>query len=177
MQPSRARTVATEESKAASAEARIPVAVLGATGSVGQRFVTLLHAHPWFRIAELTASERSAGKAYGEAVSWMQPDLLPPEVAALPVMATDPEAAPLESQLLFSALDARAADRVEAPYARAGHFLVSNASSHRMDGDVPLVVPEVNPDHLDLLEHQPFGDGALVANPNCGTIGLTLVLK
>jgi aspartate-semialdehyde dehydrogenase len=160
-----------------TSDPRIPVAVLGATGSVGQRFVSLLHRHPWFRIAELTASERSAGKTYAEAASWMQTEPMPAEVASMEVRPTDPDSHALESRLLFSALDANAADQVEAPYARKGHFLVSNARSHRMDSDVPLVVPEVNAEHLDLLTHQRLGDGAIVTNPNCSTIGLTLVLQ
>ena len=156
---------------------RIPVAVLGATGTVGQRFVSLLQDHPWFRIAELTASERSAGKPYGEAAAWHLPDPPPAEIAAMEVLPTDPAKAPLESRLVFSALDSKTAKAVEAPTARAGHFVVSNASAHRMDSDVPLIVPEVNPDHLGLLDHQPFGDGALVCNPNCAAIGLVLTLR
>ncbi|MEM1201656.1 MAG: aspartate-semialdehyde dehydrogenase [Acidobacteriota bacterium] len=161
-----------------SSAPRIPVAVLGATGSVGQRFVSLLHRHPWFRIAELTASERSAGKPYGEAARWMQAEPLPEEVAEMPVVSTDPKTRPLGSKLLFSGLDSRAADRVETPYAAAGHFVVSNAKSHRMDPDVPLVVPEVNPDHLGLLDAQRYADGGgIVTNPNCSTIGLVMALK
>ena len=156
---------------------RIPVAVLGATGSVGQRFVSLLADHPWLRLAEVTASERSAGKSYRDAAAWYHEEPMPEAVAELDILATDPETTPLESQLVFSALDARAADVVEAPYARAGHCVVSNARSHRMDSDVPLIVPEVNPEHLAMLDHQSFGHGRLVTNPNCSTIGLTLSLK
>jgi aspartate-semialdehyde dehydrogenase len=157
-------------------DSRIPVAVLGATGSVGQRFIQLLDGHPWFRIAELTASERSAGKKYRQAASWFQETTLPPAVAELEVLPTDPQAAPLESRLLFSALDAAVAAEVEAPYARSGHVVVSNAKSHRMDRDVPLLVPEVNAEHLALLEGQSYGPGAILANPNCSTIGLVLAL-
>ena len=156
---------------------RIPVAVLGATGSVGQRFVQLLDGHPYFRVAELTASERSAGKPYREAVTWYQDTLLPASVAELEVLPTDPQAAPLESPLLFSALDAGVADAVEAPYARRGHVVVSNARSHRMAPDVPLLVPEVNAEHLALLKGQSFKPGAILTNPNCSTIGLVLALK
>lgn len=159
-----------------SSDRRLPVAVLGATGSVGQRFISLLHDHPWFRIAELTASPNSAGKPYAEAADWFQEEPMPDAVAEMTVLPTDPEAQPLKSPLLFSALDASAADRVELPYAKAGHMVVSNARSHRMDGDVPLMVPEVNPEHLELLDHQTFG-GRLVTNPNCSTLGLTLSLK
>lgn len=156
---------------------RIPVAVLGATGSVGQRFVSLLLRHPWFRLAELTASERSAGKTYGDAAHWLQRAALPAEVAAIEVLGTDPGSVPLESRLVFSALDSSAAERVEAAYARAGHFVVSNAKTHRMDADVPLMVPEVNAAHLGLLEHQSaHAPGMLLTNPNCSTIGLVLTL-
>ncbi len=152
---------------------RIPVAVLGATGSVGQRFVTLLADHPWFEIVALTASQSSAGKPYSEAVHWMQEQPLPEVIASMEVKATAP---PLPCRLVFSALDARAADRAEVEFADAGYFVVSNAGSHRMDPDVPLVVPEVNPDHLELIRHQPY-DGAIITNPNCSTIGLVLALK
>lgn len=158
-------------------DSRIPVAVLGATGSVGQRFVQLLEGHPWFRVVELTASERSAGKPYAEAVTWYQESALPSLVAHLPVLPTDPQAAPLASPILFSALDAAVADRVEAEYARRGHVVVSNARSHRMDADVPLLVPEVNAEHLALLDGQNFGKGRILTNPNCSTIGLVLALK
>ncbi len=153
---------------------KIPVAILGATGSVGQRFVTLLVNHPWFKIAALTASERSAGRPYGEAVSWMQEQALPSAVAAMEVLPTTVGASPC--RLLFSALDARAADSVEAELAAAGHFVVSNAGSHRMDADVPLVVPEVNAVHLELAAGQSYS-GAIVTNPNCSTIGLVMALK
>lgn len=158
-------------------DSRIPVAVLGATGAVGQRFVSLLHRHPWFRVAELTASDRSAGKPYAEAAAWHLPEPPPTDLADLVVRPTDPGTAPLESRIVFSALDSTTAREVETPYARAGHFVVTNASAHRMDSDVPLVVPEVNPEHLDLLAHQSFGEGALVTNPNCSTIGLVLTLR
>ncbi len=158
-------------------DSRIPVAVLGATGSVGQRFVQLLHDHPWFRIAELTASERSAGKTYAEAADWYQSTTLPVEIGEQIVKTTDPEAQPLESRILFSALDSTTAERVEAAYAGAGHFVVSNAGAHRMDEDVPLVIPEVNPEHLELLKTQSYGSGGILTNPNCSTIGLCLALK
>ncbi len=163
-----------------SKNGKIPVAVLGATGSVGQRFVTLLARHPWFEIAALTASERSAGRPYGEAVSWMQTQALPPNIAALEVLPTAPAALPkdgrLSCRLLFSALGSKVADEVEAELASAGHLVVSNAGSHRMDADVPLVVPEVNPDHLGLTGCQPY-EGAIITNPNCSTIGLVMALK
>lgn len=154
-------------------DARIPVAVLGATGSVGQRFVELLHGHPWFRLAEVCASERSAGRPYAEAARWMQASPLPGEVAE---MVVGPSAPPLESRLVFSALDSAVAGPVEEAFAAAGHLVVSNARNHRMDPRVPLLVPEVNPDHLALLERQPW-DGGIITNPNCSTIGLVLALK
>ena len=154
---------------------RIPVGVLGATGSVGQRFVRLLHDHPWFRVAAVTASERSAGRPYGEAVQWAQEEFLPPEIAALEVLPTEPG---FDAPLVFSALDASVAGEVESRFASEGVFVVSNARSHRMDPDVPLLVPEANPGHLDLLDTQSFPEGGgIVTNPNCSTIGLILPLR
>ena len=154
---------------------KAPVAVLGATGSVGQRFVALLADHPWFRIAAVTASERSAGKAYGEAAHWLQATQLPESVAAMTVRTTEP-AAVRGCPLVFSALNAAAAEAVEGKFADAGHLVVSNARSHRMDRDVPLMVAEVNPGHLDLLDTQSYA-GGIITNPNCSTIGLVLALK
>lgn len=154
---------------------KIPVAVLGATGSVGQRFVSLLAGHPWFQIAALTGSKRSAGRPYGEAVSWMQEEPLPSTAADLTVVATEPG---LPAPLVFSALGGDIAGPLESELAGAGHLVVSNARSHRMDPDVPLVVPEVNPDHLELVHRQGRGDehGAILTNPNCSTIGLVMAL-
>jgi len=155
---------------------KIPVAVLGATGSVGQRFVSLLARHPWFEIAALTGSERSAGRRYGEAVHWMQEEPLPAAAADLTVVATEPG---LPARLVFSALGGDVAGPRESELAAAGHLVVSNAGSHRMDPDVPLVVPEVNPDHLGLVDHpgRQDGRGAILTNPNCSTIGLVMTLK
>lgn len=155
---------------------KIPVAVLGATGSVGQRFVSLLARHPWFELAALTGSERSAGRPYGEAVRWMQEEPLPAAAADLTVVATEPG---LPARLVFSALGGDIAGPRESELAAAGHLVVSNASSHRMDPDVPLVVPEVNPDHLGLVDHpgRQDGRGAILTNPNCSTIGLVMALK
>jgi aspartate-semialdehyde dehydrogenase len=159
---------------------KVPVAILGATGTVGQRFITLLADHPWFEIACLTASERSAGRRYRDAAPWMQSVPIPAAVAEMELQATEP-AAVADCPLAFSALDSDAAERLEAPFAAAGVLVVSNAKSHRMDKDVPLLVPEVNPDHLDLLETQATrkdgGNGGLLTNPNCSTIGLVLALK
>jgi aspartate-semialdehyde dehydrogenase len=158
---------------------RIPVAVLGATGAVGQRFVALLADHPWFEVAALTASDRSAGRPYAEAVRWVQASPLPAVAGRLTVAPSEPASAP-GCPLVFSALDAAAAGPVERAFADAGCLVVSNARNHRMEPDVPLVVPEVNGDHLALLERQRRsrpGGGAIATNPNCSTIGLVLAVK
>ncbi|MSR22702.1 MAG: aspartate-semialdehyde dehydrogenase [Gemmatimonadetes bacterium] len=154
---------------------RIPVGVLGATGSVGQRFVQLLHRHPWFRVAAVTASERSEGKRYGDAVRWVQNEPLASEIAELPVLPTAPG---LDVKVAFSALDSGVAGSAETEFAESGVMVFSNAKNHRMDPDVPLLVPEVNPDHLALLEKQSFPKGGgIVTNPNCSTIGLVIPLR
>lgn len=156
---------------------RIPVAVLGATGMVGQRFVALLEAHPWFRLAEVAASPRSAGRRYGDAVVWSAPGVVPGAAADLVVESVDDELPRrLVSRLVFSALDTDLAREHEPALARAGKLVVTNASALRMDPRVPLLVPEVNPEHLALSEAWDEGDGAVLANPNCSTIGLALVL-
>lgn len=152
---------------------RIPVSVLGATGSVGQRFVSLLDGHPWFELVELRASERSAGKDYASAVNWSLPTPMPEAAAGLKVAGIEGE--PM-TPLVFSALDADVAGPIETRFAEAGAFVVSNAKSHRMGTLVPLVVPEVNADHLDLLASQRF-EGGLATNPNCSTIGVALALE
>lgn len=154
----------------------IPVGVLGATGAVGQRLLTLLADHPWFRPAFLAASERSAGRPYREAAAWGQSAPVPDNVAEIEVRTVDdvPPAAGLP--LVYSALDASVAGPAELALARAGHLVVSNARSHRMDPTVPLLVPEVNPDHLGLLKAQGHDGGGIVTNPNCSTIGLTMAL-
>src|SRR5258706_3494785 len=131
--------------------ARIPVAVLGATGSVGQRFVQLLEAHPWFRLHEVVASERSAGRSYGDAADWRLDTLLPASAATLDVK---PLGADLESRLVFSGLDSSVAGEAEDDYANRGCVVVSNSRNHRMDADVPLLIPEVNAAHLGAIEHQ-----------------------
>lgn len=152
---------------------KIPVAVLGATGSVGQRFVSLLADHPWFEIAALAASQRSAGRPYGEAVRWLQASPLPAAVAEMEIVRAD---AVFEPRIVFSALDADVAGPLEAELARRGHLVVTNTRTHRMDADVPLLVPEVNAQHLELVRRRRSGEGAIVANPNCSTIGLVLAL-
>ncbi|HET7747306.1 MAG TPA: aspartate-semialdehyde dehydrogenase [Vicinamibacteria bacterium] len=154
---------------------RIPVGILGATGAVGQRFVQLLADHPWFEIAELAASDRSAGKAYREACTWRLATAPPDRVAGMVVKSCD---ARFEAPLLFSGLDSSVAGDVEAELAGRGHAVVSNARNHRMDPDVPLLIPEVNPDHLAALDVQRrrTGRGYIVTNPNCSVVGLAMAL-
>lgn len=155
--------------------ARIPTAVLGATGIVGQRLVNLLETHPWFRLAEVVGSERSAGRRYGEAVARVAGERPPAHAADLELLG--PGAA-LRSPLVLSALPSAAARETEAPLARAGHVVATNASAHRLDDNVPLVVPEVNPEAVDTVRTQPWAGtgGALIANPNCVVAGLALAL-
>lgn len=152
---------------------KIPVGVLGATGMVGQRMVTLLADHPWFDLVALTASDRSAGKRYADAVRWVQAAPIPERVAGMVVASTGPVDG---CRLVFSALDASVAGEAEEACAAAGHLVVSNARNHRMEETVPLVVPEVNADHLALAARQTT-PGAIITNPNCSTIGLVLALK
>ena len=153
---------------------KIPVGILGATGSVGQKFIELLSNHPWFEITELAASERSAGKKYKDAVNWFSSSPLPESVAGLPVKNCEPG---LKSKVVFSGLDSSIAGEVELAFAEAGYIVVSNSKNHRMDKDVPLLVPEINGEHLELIKNQKFNGGCIVTNPNCSTIGLVLALK
>ena len=155
---------------------RLPVAILGATGAVGQTFIRCLRNHPWFEIAELAASERSAGKPYGEATRWLEGDL-PRELADRTVLPCDPEK--LSAPIVFSALDAAAAGDLEPAFARAGALVLSNAKNFRMDPDVPLVIPEVNASHLALLEKQRESrgwSGGIVTNANCAATVATVAL-
>lgn len=148
---------------------RWPVAILAATGAVGQAFIRTLKNHPWFEIAEVAASERSVGKTYKDAARWLE-DELPDDVAKLVLTACDP--AVVKSPIIFSALDAEVATVTEAAFARAGRTVFSNAKSYRMEPDVPLVIPEVNGDHLALLDHQRKTrgwSGAIITNANCST--------
>lgn len=164
------------ERPAGMSSGRIPVAVLGATGSVGQRFVQLLENHPWFRLHEAVASERSAGKPYADAADWRLDTLMPSEAEGLVVRSLGSE---LESPIVFSGLDAAIADEAEPAYAKRGHVVVSNAKSFRMDRDVPLLIPEINAGHLDAIERQKKrwgGKGYIVTNPNCSTVGLAMAL-
>lgn len=153
----------------------IDVGVLGATGMVGQQFVVQLAGHPWFRTTWLGASQRSEGKTYRD-IDWRLGVPMPDEVADLRVEAAAPGHAP---KLVFSALDASAAGEIEQAFASAGHLVVSNARNFRMDPVVPLLVPEINPDHLALLPAQRAArgwEGAVVTNPNCSTVFLTMAL-
>lgn len=151
---------------------KIPVAVLGATGTVGQKFIRLLEGHPRFEIRELVASPRSAGKPYEEACLWKQETPIPADQAKLTVKTTEDH---LESPLLFSGLDSSIAGEVETAYANAGHLIISNSKNHRMDGDVPLIIPEINPDHFELLKRQPYA-GGIITNSNCSTMFLAMAL-
>lgn len=161
---------------------RRKVGILGATGMVGQRFIQLLNNHPWFEIAWLAASDRSAGKTYAEACKWKLDTPLPPRIGAMTVMPNVPEESP-EGELpkiIFAALDSDVARELEPKFAAAGCAVVSNSSAFRMTPDVPLVVPEVNADHLELIEQQSWrskSGGYIVTNPNCCAIGLVLALK
>jgi aspartate-semialdehyde dehydrogenase len=146
---------------------RYPVAILGATGAVGQTFIRLLENHPWFEIAELAASERSEGKTYAEAAKWIE-GAMPDSVRNMVVKSTD--VAGISSPIAFSALDSSVAGAVEGAFAQAGKFVLSNAKNYRMEDDVPLVIPEVNASHLALLERQRRErgwTGAIVTNANC----------
>jgi len=156
---------------------RIKVGILGGTGMVGQHFVKFLQHHPWFDLTWLGASDRSAGKKYSEATTWRLGGTMPPEVRDIVVSECKPqEGAP---KLMFSATDASVATEIEQAFASAGHTVVSNSRNHRMDDDVPLLVPEINAEHLALLPSQRKKrgwPGQIVTNPNCSTIVLTMAL-
>jgi aspartate-semialdehyde dehydrogenase len=156
--------------------ASIPVGILGATGMVGQQFIALLANHPWFKVEYLGASERSAGKAFTEAAAWRLSSRLPDDVAKRVVEQAAPGSAP---KLVFSGLDSSVAGEIEAQFAQAGHIVVSNSKNYRMFDTVPLLIPEVNGDHLKLLECQPAAHGwkgRIVTNPNCATVVLAMAL-
>jgi aspartate-semialdehyde dehydrogenase len=156
---------------------KIPVGILGATGTVGQRFIQLLHEHPWFEITWLAASDRSAGKLYPEAAKWNLATPIPANIAAMKVSAAAPDSS--TPKLVFAALDAAAAQQIEPAFAEAGHAVVSNSSAFRMAEDVPLIIPEVNGDHVPLIKTQKWykkNGGFMVTNPNCSAIGLVLAL-
>jgi aspartate-semialdehyde dehydrogenase len=155
---------------------RIDVGILGATGTVGQQFLRLLTDHPWFKPVWLAASERSEGRVYREAATWRLPSIPPPETERLRVEPCTPGRGP---RLVFSALDAAAAQEIEPAFAAAGHLVVSNTRSFRMDPAVPLLIPEINADHLELVTRQRRDRGwrgAIVTNPNCSTVVIAMAL-
>ncbi|MCF8262220.1 MAG: aspartate-semialdehyde dehydrogenase [Melioribacteraceae bacterium] len=154
-------------------ENKISVGILGATGSVGQKFIELLTNHPWFEITELGASDRSAGKKYSEATNWNMSTPLDERIGSLIVKKCNPN---FESKIIFSGMDASVAGEIEENFAKEGYFVISNARNHRFDKDVPLIIPEANHDHLPLIKKQNW-KGAIITNPNCSTIGLVLALK
>jgi aspartate-semialdehyde dehydrogenase len=161
---------------------KIPVAVLAATGTVGQRFVSLLENHPWFEVVVVTASERSAGKRYADAVSWVIPGEIPQSVADLVVEQTDNpvEAIGDKAKLVFSALPSDAAREVEPSLPAAGYVLASNASALRMEPDIPLLIPDINADHLSVIADQQAGrgwPGLVVTSPNCAVSSFVFPLK
>jgi len=155
----------------------IEVGILGATGMVGQRFIQLLENHPWFRIAWLAASDRSSGKRYEDAAKWRLDTPCPDRIAKMVISPNSPEGAP---RVIFAALDTEIARELEPQFAAAGCAVVSNSAAFRMTPNVPLVIPEVNADHLHLIEAQPWrreSGGYIVTNPNCSAIGLVMALK
>jgi aspartate-semialdehyde dehydrogenase len=155
---------------------KLPVGILGATGIVGQRFIQMLEQHPWFEVSWLAASDRSEGRTYGEAARWRLKTAIPARIANMTVSPAKPEGAP---KIIFAALDAAIARELEPQFAAAGCAVVSNSSALRMQPDVPLVIPEVNGDHIRLIEKQSWrrqSGGYVVTNPNCSAIGLVLAL-
>jgi len=154
---------------------KIKVGILGATGAVGQRFVSLLNSHPWFEIGAVLASPRSAGKSYADAANWFGSEPLPKKTGG---MIVSDAAEFVEVDFVFSGLDASVAGEIEEAWARRGIPVISNARNFRMNPDVPLLVPEVNPDHVVLIDRQQYSeDGFIVTNPNCSTVGLVSALK
>ncbi len=157
---------------------KLKVGILGATGMVGQKFIELLSEHPWFEITSLAASERRIGKKYGEEVRWIVSQDVPKEVRDLELLPMDPKK--FDADIVFSALPSDVAREVEKKFAEAGFVVASNASAYRMEEDVPLIIPEINAEHLALIDVQKKNrgwDGFIVTNPNCTTIILTLTLK
>src|SRR5579864_9322986 len=155
---------------------KIEVGILGATGMVGQHFVKFLQNHPWFEVTWLGASDRSAGKLYSQATSWRLNGVMPAMVQSIPVEECKPGNAP---RLVFSATDSSVATEIEQAFARAGHIVLSNSKNHRMEPDVPLLIPEINPDHLKIIplqQRRRGWKGMIVTNPNCSTMALALAL-
>ncbi|WNY26635.1 aspartate-semialdehyde dehydrogenase [Methanolapillus ohkumae] len=158
--------------------AKIKVGILGATGNVGQRFIQVLNNHPWFEISALAASERSAGKMYADVADWKVGTEIPDSVAGIEVVPIDPKN--IDADIVFSALPADLALTIEPAFAKEGFVVASNASSFRMEEDIPLVIPEVNPEHLGLIDVQKKNrkwDGCIITNPNCSTIMMSVTLK
>ena len=157
---------------------QIPVAVLGATGSVGQRFVSLLDNHPWFKVVALAASDRSAGQKYSQAARWLLDVPMPEYARDMIVVPASTDC--VDAKIAFSALHTEIANEVEPQFAKAGAAVCSNASSYRRGEDVPLLLPEINADHIQLVKYQRKHrdwSGCIVTNPNCTSTGLTIVLK
>ena len=158
-------------------KSKYPIGILGATGMVGQRYIQLLENHPWFEVTWLAASDRSSGKTYGDAAKWRLDTALPERIAKMTLAPADPEGAP---KIIFASVDAAIAREMEPRFADAGCAVLSNSSAFRMAPNVPLVIPEVNAEHLHLVEEQPsrkLSGGYMVTNPNCSTIGLVMALK
>ncbi len=156
---------------------KIPVSILGATGMVGQRFVLLLDGHPWFRVVALTGSDRSIGRTYAESCRWAMTEPMPEYARTMVVQPTEPDG---DSTLAFSALPADLAREAEPKYARAGKGICSNASAFRKEEDVPILIPDVNPDHTGVIDAQRKNrgwKGFIVTNPNCTSTGLTMALR
>jgi aspartate-semialdehyde dehydrogenase len=156
---------------------KYPIGILGATGMVGQRYIQLLENHPWFEVVWVAASDRSSGKTYGEAAKWRLDTPLPERIARMTVAPAEPEGAP---KVIFASVDAAIARELEPRFAAAGCAVVSNSSAFRMTPNVPLVIPEVNAEHLHLIEEQPTrkqSGGYIVTNSNCSAMGLVIALK
>jgi aspartate-semialdehyde dehydrogenase len=153
---------------------KLRAGILGATGAVGQKFIELLANHPWIEVTALAASQRSAGKKYDEVVNWFSGTPLPQAVANLEVQDCVPG---LDCDFVFSGLDASVAGEIETNFAQAGYPVISNSRNHRFSPNVPLLVPDVNPEHTAIIKEQKFGTGFIVTNPNCSTTGLVIALK
>jgi len=156
----------------------IPVAVLGATGSVGQRFISLLDNHPWFKVVALAASDRSAGQKYAQATRWVLDTPMPDYAKDMVIVPASTEA--VQAKIVFSALHTEVANELEPQFAKAGSAVCSNASSYRRSEDVPLLLPEINAEHVHLIKKQRQNkgwSGCIVTNPNCTSTGLTITLK
>lgn len=157
---------------------KLPVAVLGATGSVGQRFIQLLDTHPWFEVVALTGSERRLAQKFGESCHWVLPEPMPEWAAGMKLLNSSPDS--VRVPLVFSALPSQEASQIEGEFARFGTVVCTNAGAFRKEKDVPILLPEVNPDHIGLVEEQRRNrnwKGFIVTNPNCTSTGMTVALK